>query len=88
MGIDWIANNEALITKIAIVIGVILLIMAGFFAIILNVMTFMLTLAGGPFESFHNKGSLVLLFSFATVGLPGIILGTLFGIITFQYVDW
>ena len=88
MGIDWIANYETLLARIFIVIGVILLIIAGFFAIILNVVTFMMALDGGPAFPFRNKSSPVILFLFATIGLPGIILGTLFAIITFQCFDW
>ena len=70
------------------VIGIILLIIVGIFVIIMNGYTFIISMSYGPTSPFSQNQSGLLILLFATIALPGVILGTVVGIITFQWTNW
>lgn len=70
------------------VIGIILLVIVGFFVIVMNGYTFIISMSYGPASPFSQNQSGLLILLFATIALPGVILGTVVGIITFQWTNW
>ncbi|MBR6509000.1 MAG: hypothetical protein IKT38_00145 [Clostridia bacterium] len=70
------------------VIGIILLVIVGFFVIVMNGYTFIISMSYGPTSPFSQNQSVLLILLFATIALPGVILGTIVGIITFQWTNW
>ena len=70
------------------VIGIILLISVGIFVIIMNGYTFIISMSYGPTSPFSQNQIGLLILLFATIALPGVILGTVVGIITFQWTNW
>lgn len=67
---------------------IVLAIFFGFLIFVLNAYTFLVSFSFGPVSLFFDSQSALLVVLFATIALPGVILGTIVGIITFRWTKW
>lgn len=64
-----------------------LLVILAVFIVSINISAFLEAFDLGPFSEKRHDGIFLIIVMW-TIGLPGKILGTVVGIVTFQFLDW